>query len=150
MVIHTCFNRTVALQAGASALSHSTSGDALNGAECIGSRGYLVVSHGATPARLPPQLSPRRTLPPSSPPRPQIITRKASSRIAEFAFAYARENGRSKVTAVHKANIMKKVRGSVSGQAADRQAGQAGVVEAVWRTGKGHQVSAVAIREART
>ncbi|PNW87514.1 hypothetical protein CHLRE_02g143250v5 [Chlamydomonas reinhardtii] len=41
----------------------------------------------------------------------KIITRKASSRIAEFAFAYARENGRSKVTAVHKANIMKKADG---------------------------------------
>ncbi|KAG2437151.1 hypothetical protein HXX76_005818 [Chlamydomonas incerta] len=41
----------------------------------------------------------------------KIITRKASSRIAEFAFAYARENNRSKVTAVHKANIMKKADG---------------------------------------
>lgn len=35
------------------------------------------------------------------------ITRKASLRIAEAAFAYAVKNGRSKVTAVHKANIMK-------------------------------------------
>ncbi|HEY8393303.1 MAG TPA: isocitrate dehydrogenase (NAD(+)) [Thermaerobacter sp.] len=37
----------------------------------------------------------------------KIITRKASRRIVEFAFRYARENGRRKVTAVHKANIMK-------------------------------------------
>lgn len=35
------------------------------------------------------------------------ITRKASRRIAEFAFGYARSTGRRKVTAVHKANIMK-------------------------------------------
>ncbi len=35
------------------------------------------------------------------------ITRKASRRIAEFAFAHARSTGRRKVTAVHKANIMK-------------------------------------------
>ncbi|GFR48409.1 hypothetical protein Agub_g10303 [Astrephomene gubernaculifera] len=41
----------------------------------------------------------------------KVITRKASSRIAEFAFAYARENGRHKVSAVHKANIMKKADG---------------------------------------
>ncbi|KXZ50322.1 hypothetical protein GPECTOR_17g961 [Gonium pectorale] len=41
----------------------------------------------------------------------KVITRKASSRIAEFAFAYARENGRQKVSAVHKANIMKKADG---------------------------------------
>ncbi|KAG2485171.1 hypothetical protein HYH03_016061 [Edaphochlamys debaryana] len=41
----------------------------------------------------------------------KVITRKASSRIAEFAFAYARENQRQKVTAVHKANIMKKADG---------------------------------------
>lgn len=37
----------------------------------------------------------------------KIITRKASERIAHFAFRYAVERGRSKVTAVHKANIMK-------------------------------------------
>ena len=37
----------------------------------------------------------------------RIITRKASERIVRFAFDYARENGRKKVTAVHKANIMK-------------------------------------------
>lgn len=35
------------------------------------------------------------------------ITRRASERIAQFAFAYALEEGRRKVTAVHKANIMK-------------------------------------------
>jgi isocitrate dehydrogenase (NAD+) len=37
----------------------------------------------------------------------KIITEKASRRIAEFAFRHARANGRKKVTAVHKANIMK-------------------------------------------
>jgi isocitrate dehydrogenase (NAD+) len=37
----------------------------------------------------------------------KIITRYASIRIAKYAFAYARQNGRRKVTAVHKANIMK-------------------------------------------
>jgi isocitrate dehydrogenase (NAD+) len=37
----------------------------------------------------------------------KIITEKASTRIAEFAFQYAKNNNRKKVTAVHKANIMK-------------------------------------------
>ncbi|HSN68101.1 MAG TPA: isocitrate dehydrogenase (NAD(+)), partial [Thermoanaerobaculia bacterium] len=37
----------------------------------------------------------------------KIITDKASRRIARYAFEYAKINGRKKVTAVHKANIMK-------------------------------------------
>ncbi len=37
----------------------------------------------------------------------KIITERASTRIAEFAFDYARRHGRKRVTAVHKANIMK-------------------------------------------
>jgi isocitrate dehydrogenase (NAD+) len=37
----------------------------------------------------------------------KIITAKASTRISEFAFEYARRHGRRKVTAIHKANIMK-------------------------------------------
>jgi isocitrate dehydrogenase (NAD+) len=37
----------------------------------------------------------------------KIITRHASTRIAKFAFEYARTHGRKRVTAVHKANIMK-------------------------------------------
>ena len=37
----------------------------------------------------------------------KIITEVASTRIARFAFEYARKNGRRRVTAVHKANIMK-------------------------------------------
>jgi isocitrate dehydrogenase (NAD+) len=37
----------------------------------------------------------------------KIITAKASTRIARFAFDFARQWGRKKVTAVHKANIMK-------------------------------------------
>ncbi len=37
----------------------------------------------------------------------KLITRSASERIARFSFEYARAHGRKKVTAVHKANIMK-------------------------------------------
>uniref|UniRef100_A0A8C8DKS5 Isocitrate dehydrogenase [NAD] subunit, mitochondrial n=1 Tax=Oryzias sinensis TaxID=183150 RepID=A0A8C8DKS5_9TELE len=37
----------------------------------------------------------------------KIITRNNSLRIADYAFQLAREKGRSRVTAVHKANIMK-------------------------------------------
>jgi isocitrate dehydrogenase (NAD+) len=37
----------------------------------------------------------------------KIITERASTRIAEFAFDHARRHGRRQVTAVHKANIMK-------------------------------------------
>jgi isocitrate dehydrogenase (NAD+) len=37
----------------------------------------------------------------------KIITRGASQRIARYAFEYALRNGRRKVTAIHKANIMK-------------------------------------------
>jgi isocitrate dehydrogenase (NAD+) len=37
----------------------------------------------------------------------KIITERASTRIARFAFEHARRHGRKKVTAIHKANIMK-------------------------------------------
>jgi isocitrate dehydrogenase (NAD+) len=37
----------------------------------------------------------------------KIITEKASTRIARFAFEYARAHGRKRISAVHKANIMK-------------------------------------------
>jgi isocitrate dehydrogenase (NAD+) len=37
----------------------------------------------------------------------RIITRQASERIARFAFEYARDNDRERVTAVHKGNILK-------------------------------------------
>jgi isocitrate dehydrogenase (NAD+) len=37
----------------------------------------------------------------------KIITERASTRIARFAFDYARQAGRKKITAIHKANIMK-------------------------------------------
>ena len=37
----------------------------------------------------------------------KIITEKASTRISQFAFEYARAHGRTRVTAIHKANIMK-------------------------------------------
>ena len=38
----------------------------------------------------------------------RVITRKASERIARFAFEYATGNGRGKVTCVHKANVLDK------------------------------------------
>jgi len=41
----------------------------------------------------------------------RVITRKASERICRFAFEYAKKTGRSKVTAVHKANVLKKTDG---------------------------------------
>jgi len=37
----------------------------------------------------------------------KVITEKASTRIARYALEYARREGRKKVTAIHKANIMK-------------------------------------------
>jgi isocitrate dehydrogenase (NAD+) len=37
----------------------------------------------------------------------KIITERASLRIAKFAFEYAQREGRKKITAIHKANIMK-------------------------------------------
>ncbi|MFZ0663476.1 MAG: isocitrate dehydrogenase (NAD(+)) [Acidobacteriaceae bacterium] len=37
----------------------------------------------------------------------KVITRKGSTRIARFAFEYARKHGRKKIHAIHKANIMK-------------------------------------------
>ncbi len=36
----------------------------------------------------------------------KLITEDASMRVADFAFSYAKANGRHKVTVVHKANIM--------------------------------------------
>ncbi len=37
----------------------------------------------------------------------KVATEKGCSRIARFAFDYARDRGRSRVTVFHKANIMK-------------------------------------------
>lgn len=37
----------------------------------------------------------------------KVITEKASTRIAKFAFNYAQQHGRKKIHAIHKANIMK-------------------------------------------
>jgi isocitrate dehydrogenase (NAD+) len=37
----------------------------------------------------------------------KVVTEKASSRIARFAFDYARKHGRKKICAIHKANILK-------------------------------------------
>jgi isocitrate dehydrogenase (NAD+) len=53
----------------------------------------------------------------------RIITRKASERVVRFAFEYARANDRRKVTAVHKANILKATDGlflSVAREVAQR------------------------------
>lgn len=41
----------------------------------------------------------------------RIITKEAESRIIDYAFNYAVENNKSKVTAVHKANVLKKTDG---------------------------------------
>ncbi|RUM33302.1 MAG: NAD-dependent isocitrate dehydrogenase [Archaeoglobus sp.] len=41
----------------------------------------------------------------------RVITEKGSERIAKFAFELARREGRKKVTALHKANVMKKTCG---------------------------------------
>ncbi|MQL90439.1 hypothetical protein Taro_023023 [Colocasia esculenta] len=41
----------------------------------------------------------------------KVITRQASLRVAEYAFHYAKANGRQKVSAIHKANIMRKTDG---------------------------------------
>jgi 3-isopropylmalate dehydrogenase len=38
----------------------------------------------------------------------RIITRESEERIIDYAFKYAMENGKSKVTGVHKANVLKK------------------------------------------
>lgn len=45
----------------------------------------------------------------------KVITYEKSARTAEYAFEFATLNNRKKVTAVHKANIMKKGDGLVSG-----------------------------------
>lgn len=41
----------------------------------------------------------------------RVITRMASERICKFAFEYAQKTSRNKVTAVHKANVLKKTDG---------------------------------------
>lgn len=38
----------------------------------------------------------------------KVITESASTRIAQYAFEYAKKNKRKKITSIHKANIMKK------------------------------------------
>jgi isocitrate dehydrogenase (NAD+) len=59
----------------------------------------------------------------------KIITRAASERIARFAFEYAVANGRRKVTAVHKANIMKLSDGLFLESCQTVAAGYAGSIE---------------------
>ena len=67
--------------------------------------------HPPTPALHPPL--PALQVVPGVVESLKIITRVASTRVAEYAFDYARKNGRKKVTAVHKANIMKLADGLV-------------------------------------
>jgi 3-isopropylmalate dehydrogenase len=45
----------------------------------------------------------------------RVVTRKASERICKFAFEYAKKTERSKVTAVHKANVLKQTDGVFKG-----------------------------------
>lgn len=52
----------------------------------------------------------------------RVITRRASERIARFAFEYATGNGREKVTCVHKANVLDKTC-SIFREACSRVAG---------------------------
>jgi isocitrate dehydrogenase (NAD+) len=59
----------------------------------------------------------------------RIITRSASERIARYAFAYALANGRRKVTAVHKANILKLTDGLFLESCQAVAAGYAGRIE---------------------
>jgi isocitrate dehydrogenase (NAD+) len=58
----------------------------------------------------------------------KVITDRASRRIAKFAFRYAVEWERERVTAVHKANIMKKADGLFLACARDESAAYAGRV----------------------
>jgi len=58
----------------------------------------------------------------------KVITEAASRRIARFAFAYAQGWGRKRVTAVHKANIMKKADGLFLDCARDEARAYAGRV----------------------
>ena len=58
----------------------------------------------------------------------KVITRTASARVAEYAFQFARDNGRQRVSAIHKANIMRKtdglfltVRGRERGRGRERE-----------------------------
>ncbi len=53
------------------------------------------------------RLNPQKQVRPDSGISIKPISRRASERVVRFAFEYALKNGRKKVTAVHKANIMK-------------------------------------------
>jgi isocitrate dehydrogenase (NAD+) len=58
----------------------------------------------------------------------KVITEAASRRIARFAFEYAKRWGRRRVTAVHKANIMKKADGLFLDCAREEAAAYAGSI----------------------
>ena len=59
----------------------------------------------------------------------KVITDRASRRIAKFAFSYAKRWDRTKVTAVHKANIMKKADGLFLKCASEEAAPYDGTIE---------------------
>lgn len=48
-----------------------------------------------------------KTIPPDAAVSLRVISEEGSTRIVRFAFQYARDNGRRRVTAVHKSNILK-------------------------------------------
>jgi isocitrate dehydrogenase (NAD+) len=64
-------------------------------------------SHGAQALRGLVQTEAKRDIPEDAGISIKPISVAATERIVRYAFAYARKNGRRKVTAVHKANIMK-------------------------------------------
>jgi isocitrate dehydrogenase (NAD+) len=64
-------------------------------------------SHGAQALRALVQTEAKRDIPEDAGISIKPISVAATERIVRYAFAYAKKNGRRKVTAVHKANIMK-------------------------------------------
>ena len=77
----------------------------------------------------------------------KIITERASTRIAQFAFEHARRHGRKRVTAIHKANIMKMrairrcspVRASFDYVLLERLAAAARAAKTAYRPGRGQR-----------
>jgi isocitrate/isopropylmalate dehydrogenase len=68
----------------------------------------------------------------------QVITRVASTRVAEYAFKYATDNKRQKVSALHKANIMKKADGLFIECCREVAGGLAGRQGRVWSSWPAH------------
>jgi isocitrate dehydrogenase (NAD+) len=70
----------------------------------------------------------------------KIITEKASTRIAKFAFEYARKNQRKKIHCIHKANIMKLSDGLFLRCTAEHSEGLSG--NYLWRAHRGQHLHA--------